>query len=272
VPYLGIQKSDPARRRFVYCISHSRWNDGFATTYTFAYNKRAVIPTGIRWIQIQDQNARLSTSPFGRPATEAEWAPWLWMRDSGSGNVRFLWERLRATTRADCSDAGMAYFLVSGDEAGDTEALRRLLERRQRPAPANPRPWVRLEAENFLTLDNFTLEDRNDRQASHRLYVRLTAGAGRISLPFDQPYTAARATYDVSVRYFADRTGAARFTLLINGKRQGAAWQTSGGDDAWQTWTIAGVEINDGDVIAIEAQAADGSSGRLDYVQLDRRP
>src|SRR5262245_41498029 len=26
VPHLGIQKSEPARRRFVYCISHSRWN------------------------------------------------------------------------------------------------------------------------------------------------------------------------------------------------------------------------------------------------------
>ena len=30
VPYLGIQKSDPQKRKFVYCISHSRWNDGFS--------------------------------------------------------------------------------------------------------------------------------------------------------------------------------------------------------------------------------------------------
>src|SRR5687767_8884181 len=31
VPYLGIAKSDPARRKFVYCISHSSWNDGYST-------------------------------------------------------------------------------------------------------------------------------------------------------------------------------------------------------------------------------------------------
>jgi len=29
VAYLGIQKSDREKRKFVYVISHSRWNDGF---------------------------------------------------------------------------------------------------------------------------------------------------------------------------------------------------------------------------------------------------
>ena len=129
VPFMGIEKSDPAKRKFVYCISHSRWNDGFAKGYTFPHNKRAVIPTGVRWIQITDQNKRFATSPFGRPATEDEWAPWLWMRDSAVGNVRFLWDRMRATTRADCSDAGMAWFLVSGDEEGDIVKLRQLVEK-----------------------------------------------------------------------------------------------------------------------------------------------
>jgi hypothetical protein len=43
VPYRGIQKSDPARRQFVYCISHSRWNDGFASRYKFSFTKRSVI-------------------------------------------------------------------------------------------------------------------------------------------------------------------------------------------------------------------------------------
>lgn len=29
VPFLGIEKSDPAKRKHVYCISHSGWNDGY---------------------------------------------------------------------------------------------------------------------------------------------------------------------------------------------------------------------------------------------------
>jgi hypothetical protein len=272
VPFMAIEKSDPSKRKFVYCISHSRWNDGFAQRYTFAYNKRAVIPTGVRWIQITDQNRRLTTSPFGRPATDAEWAPWLWMRDSPVANVRFLWERMRATTRADCSDAGMAYFLVSGDQEGDIVKLRQLLEERKPPAPVNPRPYVRLEAENFLTLDNYGLED-TDREASHRLNVKLSAGSkGRIAIPFDEPYTSPHGRYDAEVRYRAESEGAAcRYTLLIGGAPQGEPWQSSGGT-GWQAQSFPGVTVKSGDTVAVETACEGGGAGRLDYVHLTRKP
>ena len=67
VPYLGIMKSDPEKRKFVYAISHSRWNDGFETKFTFKFNKRHVIPLGVHRVQIADQNRYLSTSQYGRP-------------------------------------------------------------------------------------------------------------------------------------------------------------------------------------------------------------
>jgi hypothetical protein len=270
VPYMGIEKSDPEKRKYVYCISHSRWNDGFARGYTFPYNKRAVIPTGIRWIQIGDQNRRLTTSPFGRPATPEEWTAWLWMRDSPVDNVRFLWERVQATTRADCSDAGMAYFLMSGNEEGDLIKLRELLENHKRPAPLDPRAYVRLEAENFLTLDNYGLED-TDRQASHRLNVKLAGGSkGRISGPFDQPYTARQARYDVEVRYMPETNGSCRYTFSVNGKPQGKPWQSAAGKE-WQSETLPGVTIKMGDTIAVESECK-GGAGRLDYVHLTYKP
>lgn len=270
VPFMGIEKSDPEKRKYVYCISHSRWNDGFAPAYTFPYNKRAVIPTGVRWIQITDQNRRLSTSRFGRPATPEEWAPWSWMRDSPVENVRFLWERMRATTRADCSDAGMAYFLVSGDEEGDITKLRELLEKRNPPAPLDPRPYVRLEAENFLTLDNYVLED-TDRQASHRLNVKLAGGSkGRISVPFDQPYTAVRARYDVEVRYLPETSGVCRYTLMVNGRRQGKSWQSTAGKE-WQSESFPGITVKSGDPITVESECEAGGTGRLDYLHLTRK-
>jgi hypothetical protein len=56
VPVLGIRKSDPGKRKFVYCISHSAWNDGFAAKYTFTHTKRSVIASGVHWVQIKDQN------------------------------------------------------------------------------------------------------------------------------------------------------------------------------------------------------------------------
>ena len=269
VPYLGIQKSDPAKRRFVYCISHSRWNDGFQRGYTFTHNKRAVIPSGIRWIQISDQNRGLSTGPFGRPHTDEEWAPWLWMRDSPVEPVRFLWERMRATKRADCSDSGMAYFLMTGDEHADIAKLRRVIEKRDPPAPLNPRPYVRVEAENFLTLENYELED-TDNQASHRLNLKFAAGAsrGRISGPFDQPYTLPRARYDVEVRYRTETGGGCGYTLSVNGARQEKPWRSAAGE-GWQSHTIPSVLVKSGDTLAVETECAPGNSGRLDYVQLN---
>ncbi len=270
-PLMGIEKSDPAKRKFVYCISHSRWNDGFQRGYNFTHTKRAVIPTGVHWIQIGDQNKRFATSPFGRPATDAEWSPWLWMRDSAVENVRFLWDRMRATTRADCSDAGMAYFLVTGDEEGDIAKLQQLVEQHRRPAPVDPRPQVRLEAENFLTLENYELEDSN-REASHRLNVKLAGGArGRIAIPFDEPYTAARARYDAEVRYLPEASGGCRYSLLVNGARQGKRWQ-SGAGKGWQTQLIPGITVKSGDSIAVESECEGGGAGRLDYVLLKRKP
>ena len=132
VPFRGIQKSDPDKRKYVYCISHSRWNDGYSAKYTFTHTKRSVIASGVHWVQIQDQNRLLSTSPYGREAMPEQWQPYHWMRDSNDPTVRFLWERLRVSTRPDPSDAGMAYFLMTGDEEADPVKLERLLARPRR--------------------------------------------------------------------------------------------------------------------------------------------
>jgi hypothetical protein len=152
VPYLGIQKSDPAKRKHVYCISHSRWNDGFDANYTFSHTKRSVIASGVNWVEIHDQNRLLSTSPYGRPSQEIEWRPWHWMRDSSDPNVRWLWERMQVSTRPDPSDAGMAYFLITGDEEADPPKFRQLVAEHQVPKPLSPRTQVRLDAENFVSL------------------------------------------------------------------------------------------------------------------------
>jgi hypothetical protein len=268
VPLLGIKKSAPDKRRFVYCISHSAWNDGFSPKYKFTNTKRDVIPSGIHWVQIQDQNRLLSTSPYGRPAREEEWRPWHWMRDANDAKVRFLWERLQISTRADPSDAGMAYFLVTGDEEADPAKLRRLLQDNLVAAPVGPRPQVRLEAENFLHLDGYELEYRNDRTVSHRLHVKRTNGAtGQIRTRLNQPYTAARARYDVEVRYLDEKDKRCRFVLSVNGAAQGAAWESPGTGQGWTTQTLRDVEIRAGDEIQV---AVEGTPGRIDYVQLKR--
>jgi hypothetical protein len=268
VPLLGIQRSDPAKRKHVYCISHSRWNDGFSSKHTFTNDKRSVVATGINWVQIRDQNRLLSTSPYGKVADSDEyWRPWHWMRDSDDAKVRFLWNCMQVSTRPDPSDAGMAYFLTTGDEEADPAKLKQLLDDNRPPAPLARRPQIRLEAENFRDFNHYQLEDRNDRAASHRLQASLAnTDQGSIATNFAEPYAAERARYDVEVRYFDEPEKKCRFVLKVNGSVQGAPWESTGTDHGWATHTISGVEIAIGDRIQIDA---DGATGRLDYVQFN---
>jgi hypothetical protein len=269
VPYLGIQKSQQQKRKHVYCISHSRWNDGFANMYTFTHTKRSVIESGVNWVQIHDQNRLLSKSRYGQPAKlESEWQPYHWMRDSKEAKVRWLWERLQVSTRPDPSDAGMAYFLATGDEDADPEKLRKLLDERARPQPVPARKQVRLEAENFRTSVGFEIEDKNDRTASHRLSMQLTKGDGVVRTPFVEPYAAAQGRFDVEIRYFDESGAPSRMALLVNGQTQGDAWQTAGQGGGWQSQTINDVELRAGDEIAVQVH---GPPGRLDYVQLNAK-
>jgi hypothetical protein len=269
VPVLGIRKSQPDKRQHVYCISHSRWNDGFAAKYKFTHTKRSVIDLGVNWVQIRDQNRLLSKSPYGQPGPAESWRAYHWMRDSRDARVRFLWERMQVSTRPDPSDAGMAWFLLTGDEEADPEKLRRLLDEAIVPQHVTPRANIRLEAENFRKLAGFALEDRNDRDASHRLGVHLgEADAGSIETRFDEPF-AAEGRYDVEVRYFDRQNQTSEFRLLINGAAHGEPWRSPGTGGGWTSHTQSGVNLRRGDAIAIQAT---GGAARLDYVQLNAAP
>ncbi|MBM4018306.1 MAG: hypothetical protein FJ288_08270 [Planctomycetes bacterium] len=270
VPVRAIEKSDPAKRKFVYCISHSRWNDGFASKYKFTFTKRGVIEQDVRWVQIQDQNRLLSFGRYGQPAAADEFAPYFWMRDSQDPRVRFLWERMLVSTRPDPSDAGMAWFLATGDEECDPVKLRRLLADRQVPPPLAARSRVRIEAENFRHLEGYALEDRSDRGASHRLGVRPAGGAaaGRIRTLFDEPFAPAAGRCDVEIRHLDEAGQRCRFALFVSGAARGAAWESAGEGRGWTSHTIRGVEIKIGDEIRVDAE---GPAGRLDYVQFNYR-
>ena len=270
VPFRAIQKSDPAKRQYVYCISHSAWNDGYGRNYKYHFTKRSVIEQDVHWLQIRDQNQKLSFGQYGRPATPEEFAPYFWMRDSADSKVRFLWERMIVSTRPDPSDAGMAWFLATGDEECDPAKLKRLIEGHQAPAPVSARQQVRLEAENFRDLSGCAVESRNDRTASHRLNVRVIEGqdAASLSTRFDEPFTSQAGLYDLEVRYFDEKKSRPRFALFINGEPRGAWWEAEGDGNGWRTKQIPNASVRTGDKIRVDVQ---GTGARVDYVQLNAR-
>ena len=273
VPFLGIEKSDPDKRKCVYCISHSRWNDGYTSSdrELHNHNKRDVIPSGINWIQVKDGNRNLAhPSGVGRKSTPEQWSLYHWLRDSSDSRLKWIFTRLEAERRTDISDSTMTYFLLTGDENANLTKLKRLLYDKKIPAPMNPRKYVRIEAENFRTLDNYIVENRSDRRASHRLNVRITKpSAGRIHTPFDQPYTSDSGLYDVEVRYFDEKDGRSELKLYVNGFQKGKSWTASADTDNWQSNTITNVTVNTGDEIIVEVLGDSGEYVKLDYVQLN---
>jgi hypothetical protein len=273
IPLLGIEKSDPQKRRHVYCISHSQWNDGFAAKYTFTHTKRSVIATGIRWVQLPDQNRLLSFGRYGTPAKPEEFQPYYWMRDSRDPKVRFLWERMQISTRPDPSDSGMAYYLVSGDVEATPEKFKRLLDEHVAPVPVAVRPIVRLEAENFRDLTGFELRHGADRAVSHRLHVESKPDAARgaqITTDFNEPYTAEAGRYDVAVRC-ASPGGQGRYRLTVAGQLAGDPWSATAADGAWETHVVPGVLLRRGDAIGVVVEAGSPVATRLDYLDLVRR-
>ncbi|KPL15558.1 MAG: hypothetical protein AMS26_07375 [Bacteroides sp. SM23_62] len=239
VPYRGIAKSDPEKRKYVYCISHNVWNDGYASRDLVEHNKRDVIPTGVTWIQITDQNQFLTTGPFGRPSTSLEWQPWTWLLNTNDKKLHFLWDRLVATTRADCSDAGMAYFLMTGDEQPEISKVNKLLAGHDIPKPLNPRQHIRIEAENFFALDHFEIDYKNDRRVSQRISIRSDSeGTSRISTIFKEPYTAPEAFYDVDIRYYDRPDATIQLQLYIENIPIRESFTIHGSRDAWHTFTV----------------------------------
>jgi hypothetical protein len=270
VAFRAIEKSDPSKRKFVFCISHSRWNDGFATEdkQLFMVNKRSIIETDVHWVQIQDQNRLLSHSRYGRPAKPEEFAPYFWMRDAQRPAVRFLWDRMVVSTRPDPSDAGMAWFLVTGDEEVDPGKLQRLLLKQTPPDIIAERQRIRIEAENFASLEYCRLEFHNDPKISHRLNVVCVEpqSGGRIDTQIQQPYMAKSAIYDLELRIRSDGDSGSSFRILLNGKSLGEAIEAST-DATWESHYFRSIGISVGDRLTVEMTGR----ARVDYVELSNR-
>jgi hypothetical protein len=162
---------------------------------------------------------------------------------------------------------------MTGDERAEIAKLHMLVEDRMIPTPIAQRKQLRIEAENFLEFDGVELEFKNDRYASHRTNVKLAdaAAAGYIRTPFQQPYTATAARYDIEVRYYADKGGTARYSLLVNGQQAGARWQDNARDDSWHSHLIPDVVVRRGDQITVTLQADGSNASKIDYLEFHRR-
>src|SRR5688572_1038314 len=147
VPLLGIKRSDPAKRKHVYCISHSVWNDGYSQPeklHLHKHTKREIIETGVNWVQVKPGSGLADSTRHS--STPEQWAKWHWMRDSADKRLNWVFSRIQVVDRCDISDATMTYFLLTGDEEATSEKLKALLDQKRKPTPITTRREIRIEA------------------------------------------------------------------------------------------------------------------------------
>jgi hypothetical protein len=127
---MAVVVSNPSARQYVTMISHGLFNDYHATDPSSSgakaegltgatYNYDMIGAMGIKLVHIHDQNANLSC-PYSQ---------FTWLRDSPDPNLQWLWARgqVAAKPTFDCSDAGMTYYLIFGDENATPAKLKALL-------------------------------------------------------------------------------------------------------------------------------------------------
>jgi len=132
IPYQGILAANPNKRKFVTVISHSLWNnfhgdcdDGLNWTecHPGSHQRRHIEPLGVKWVQISDQNENKFS-----PGSDAAWN--FLNNLNGQYDRAYEWTYSRVVavrTPGDASDAGIAYYLFTGDQNGNTTKLNNLM-------------------------------------------------------------------------------------------------------------------------------------------------
>ena len=171
----------------------------------------------------------------------------------------------------DISDATMAYFLVTGDEHATLTKLQNLLENRIRPQPLNPRATLRMEAENFVTLQHYTVVF-GDRLASKRLKVQGAPNAtGRIQDGIQGTLHRSRRALRRRRPVLRRQRRALHLPAQGEGGNAGASWVANAESNTWRTQTLTGVVIRRGDAVEVEVRTGGTERGQLDYVDLTFR-
>lgn len=123
---LALAASNVAARAYVTVISHSTWNDVHSKSYGPAegltgtlYNWIDLGALGAQQTHIKDQNATINGS----------FTTYGWLNDPSNPKLKWLWDRGQkaAKTTFDCSDAGMVYFAIFGDDSTTPAKIKTLL-------------------------------------------------------------------------------------------------------------------------------------------------
>jgi hypothetical protein len=117
--WMALDAADPQARRHVRCVSHGdgSFNQTHGKTHHDGHSYDDVIELGCQRVQIPDQNGNLGPTDL---------SDWDYLRELGP-EMDWLYSRLELAEKGDVSDAGMAYFVITGNKRVSRSELREFL-------------------------------------------------------------------------------------------------------------------------------------------------
>ncbi|MGJ8693334.1 MAG: hypothetical protein ACSHW0_12730 [Thalassotalea sp.] len=137
-----IKRGKKASLAHLYVISHSGYNDAHLRRGDTKFDKmpvpehlthhtlkQALELSGnkINYKRIKDQNGDWDPTLLWH--SKHDWSVWQWMKDHSDKSIGWIYDRMKKHPKgvADFSDAGMVYFLLTGDENGSPEKFKKLI-------------------------------------------------------------------------------------------------------------------------------------------------
>lgn len=167
--YASMEGADRASLKYVNLISHSRWNnvhaEGHRGGVSWEEVKRLVIESGGRVYyggttcpgcirptvgEPHDQNKLLNFRAADDPL-----AVWTWLRDSSDPRLNFVFDKIEDSRVGDVSDAGMVYYLLTGDEDADPVKLKSFFAATPPICKCDPDPVVPSPGSVIPTVKDF---------------------------------------------------------------------------------------------------------------------
>lgn len=176
----GILRSEKEKRKYVVVISHSRWNnkhrytasdctasedqDEIATpVYRIKDSTRDIRQTGVWFDQIEDQGKGLGAASFSE---------YDWLKNSSDANLNWTYDRMKLVfaKKPNPSDAGMLFYLITGNERATpatlnnfftTQAAPLLPEAKVVSPPSSTSPEKPLSQQPISEKANVNLIDNN---------------------------------------------------------------------------------------------------------------
>ncbi|WP_282135648.1 hypothetical protein [Seonamhaeicola maritimus] len=126
---LVINEGNGEALSHVYIVSHSNYNDNHLRRPNHHTIDQVIELSGnrLKFKRIKDQNNK--NNPDEGWSSLHDWSVWDWLKNHKNPDIAWIWKCMKKHKefRADISDAGMVYYLLTGDEDGNPNKFQSFL-------------------------------------------------------------------------------------------------------------------------------------------------